>query len=226
MTALRSITIAISLVIALWVIGRLTDALQFYSTPTDANYPSFKPGQTFLASNLISPERFDFITYNIIHPELGEQVWIHRLCGIPGDTVEIRDGRLYVNHNYVDTNFRIAHNYKMSLLEYRKIPALEERDKFSIIHEGDDSIQTYLDEEMLVHQGIRASRIVLPKEYIDPEISKAYKTNWNADQFGPIVVPKNQYFVLGDNRKNSLDSRHTGFVDSKNYVATVFPRRS
>lgn len=87
------------------------------------------------------PERFDIIIFK--YPDDNSQLFIKRLIGLPGETVEIRDGKVYIDHT--------------------DIPL-------------DDSF--------------------LPEE----PYGGVY-------DFGPVVVPENSYFMLGDNRNNSRDSR-------------------
>jgi signal peptidase I len=43
---------------------------------------------------------------------------------------------------------------------------------------------------------------------VDPAGYKPSRDNW-----GPLVVPEDHYFMLGDNREQSLDSRYWGLVE-------------
>jgi len=42
------------------------------------------------------------------------------------------------------------------------------------------------------------------------------------DNFGPVTVPKDSLFVMGDNRDESSDSRYWGFVDIKDVEGKAF----
>jgi signal peptidase I len=55
-----------------------------------------------------------------------------------------------------------------------------------------------------------SGRILLNAQPLDEPY--VIEVNWSADSWGPVTVPDGEYFMMGDNRRNSSDSRMWGTV--------------
>jgi signal peptidase I len=104
-------------------------------------------------------ERGDVIVFK--YPEEPERDFIKRVIGLPGETVELRNKKVYVNGRPLD--------------------------------------------EPYVH-------------FLEPASNAQEVTSFDVrERYGPVTVPPDRYFVMGDNRDNSQDSRYWGFLP-RSYV--------
>jgi signal peptidase I len=128
-----------------------------------------------------APRRNDLIVFK--YPADTRLDYIERCIGLPGDTVELRNGVVVINGDNEPLQF--------------------------LFREHDPEEGQYVLEYEVKSEIGSPYRI---RHYEDHDLKGAYES------FGPIMVPKNHYFVLGDNRDNSADSRVWGFVPQENII--------
>jgi len=126
-----------------------------------------------------TPERGDVVVFRL--PRDSSETYVKRVIGLPGDRIQLRAGRLYINDGLVPR--REAGTFGSDLLYIETLP------------------------NGRAHQIVERS---------------------DADRFDdtPVfIVPPRHYFMMGDNRDDSLDSRvaaaegGVGFVPEENLVA-------
>jgi signal peptidase I len=180
--------------------------------------PSRLGGKLLFASRLRKPRRFRLICFRPPPSDRGPACLTLRLCGLPGDVLEIRKGILYVNNTNVDKDFDLIHIFKVDRKDTSAIA--HNPKKAYTIPPYDDIVYIPLHEKYVREKHLPCHRYLLPPGLRSESIYKVYKKNWNEDNFGPVKVPPGGWFVLGDDRGHSIDSRHFGFIDKSALIGT------
>ena len=71
-----------------------------FSTPTSSNVPALQPGDYFMADlHAFVPKRGDMILF--ARGGDPQTIWVKRIVGLPGETVQLKAGRLYIDNQLV-----------------------------------------------------------------------------------------------------------------------------
>ncbi len=170
--------ISISIAIALFLKWSLVSV---YRIPSKSMSPTFVPGDFVIVNKAAYGFKFTPVSPPIggSEPGVGDIVlmklnensstyYIKRIIGKPGDSIEIKSGRLYLNG--------------------AELPSQKG---------GQQDNELF--ENFTESLGNRAWSILRSQDF-------------SKKNFGPITVPEKSYFVLGDNRDSSEDSRQWGPV--------------
>ena len=143
------------------------------------------------------PKKGDVMVFR--YPEDPSLDYIKRVIGTPGDKVAYQNKRLTVNGQPIDTT-RVDDYLHPERLYYSK-QFVEKADGFEHRTLNDDDAPGFISD---------ASQF-------------PHRENCLYNNAGVIcTVPAGHYFMMGDNRDNSRDSRYWGFVPEENIVGKAF----
>ncbi|MFC5919279.1 signal peptidase I [Neisseria weixii] len=168
--------------------------------------------RTPIINNLLIPtgkvEHGDVVVFT--YPENPSINYIKRAIGLPGDVVEYKDKVLSINGQTITEQSEGMQTYAENTRQYGMVDIEAEAFRENI---GNHSYQVLkmAEQPSFLPQAVRANF--------------AYRENCEYAPDGSAfkcTVPEGHYFMMGDNRDNSEDSRYWGFVSDKLIVGKAF----
>jgi signal peptidase I len=146
------------------------------------------------------PKRGDVVVFRF--PEDESIDFIKRVIGVPGDVVQYRDKHLTING----------------------VPVAEKELPDFLGNATDDHFGYWKQyQETIDGRTNNILRFPSQPSFVVGVHDFPHKENCNYDDQGfTCTVPAGNYFMMGDNRDNSEDSRYWGFVPDKNLVGRAF----
>ena len=142
------------------------------------------------------PERGDIVTF---WDEELNKVLVKRVVGLPGDEVAYLDKRLTVNGQPVPTT---------------ALPDFFEQDSMRYFRQFEEQLGTHK------HRLLNSPEA---PAFVQGASNFKFRDQCRYSVEGVTCkVPEGHYFLMGDNRDNSLDSRYWGFVPEANIVGKAF----
>jgi len=143
------------------------------------------------------PQRGDVMVFR--YPPRPSLDYIKRVVGVPGDEVAYLNKRLTINGQPLATN---------------ALPEFFDEDTMRYFKQFEEDMGTV--KHKLLNDDARPA-------FIPGADSFEFRDNCRYSVAGVVCkVPAGHYFMMGDNRDNSLDSRYWGFVPEKNIVGKAF----
>jgi len=135
--------------------------------------------------------------------------------------VEIREGQVYLNNVLVNEP-NVWNEYSIRKSDLIKIKDIIELNKIPS-RKINDSVYAILATSKQVKES-HLNLQINARPHFEPNknIYKGfYNSGYNEDNIGPIKVPEDSFFVLGDSRHDAFDSRFFGFVKAEDVIAIV-----
>ncbi|QXL84539.1 signal peptidase I [Comamonas sp. NLF-1-9] len=144
-----------------------------------------------------APQRGDVMVFR--YPPQPSLDYIKRVVGVPGDEVAYLNKRLSINGQEV---------------AIKELPEFFDQDAMRYFTQRQEQLGTHT-HNIIVNKDVPA--------FIQGASQFKYRDHCNYSVEGVVCkVPEGQYFMMGDNRDNSLDSRYWGFVPEENIVGKAF----